>query len=133
MPYHVSVTRSVVGALLLGLVMLAYAEALQRLRTAETGKPPIWGGYARDAINMSATLSLWAVHLIFGFGGATALLAGLLTTLAVYVLDWTISVGLRLRPSRLLMPLLLGWAVLVGMAPGRVMGAFSHLIARALP
>jgi hypothetical protein len=133
MPYHVSVTRSVVGALVLGAVLVAYTEALQRLRLRENDKP-LGYGYARDGINMAATLLLIAAYRVGGFPGAVALLAGLLTTLAVYSLDWIVASGLKVRPPRLLLlPVVLVWAAVVGALPERLIETFGHWVTRALP
>ena len=133
MPYDVSVTRSVVGALLLGAVMVAYTEALQRLRVRETNKP-LGYGYARDGINMTATLVLIGVYRVCGFPGPVALLGGLLTTLSIYSLDWIVASGIKVRPPRLLLlPVLLVWAAVVGALPERLIATWGSWVSRALP
>jgi hypothetical protein len=133
MPYHVSVTRSVVGALLLGVVMVAYTEALQRLRARET-EEPLGYGYARDGVNMAATLVLIGTYRLCGFPGPVALLAGLVTTLAIYSLDWIVARGIQVRPPRLLLlPVVLVWAAAVGALPERLIATFGWWVARASP
>jgi hypothetical protein len=79
-----------------------YGELLVRLRRAEPAGP-WWFGYARDGANLAASLMLWGAYLMVGFAAPVALLAGLLTTLSTYVLDWTLFRALALpHPRKLL-------------------------------
>jgi len=129
------VTRSVAGAGVLGLALLAYALALDLTRRGQTpassgAAPSRWAGYLRDAVNLGATCALVGAYLLVGFAGPPALLAGLLTTLAAYLCDWTIAVPLHARrPPWLVVPPLAAWALFVAIAPDRALALFARLLA----
>lgn len=119
------------GALAMGLA--AHLELLARLRSAEPTKP-WWFGYARDGANLAVTFMLWGAYLLIGFQPATALLAGLLTTLATYLLDWTIARALRITYGRVVLAIpLTAWVVFVALAPATVMRLFERLLGFGAP
>ena len=118
----------------LALALAAHAELLQRLRLVDEQAPPWWFGYARDGANLAANLMLWGGYELLGFSPAVALAAAMLTTLALYIVDWTLARALRLRRVRLILaPVIGGWRVVLALAAARVGGALGGLIAVVQP
>jgi hypothetical protein len=118
----------IVATAALAIGLGAHLELLARLRAAEPGKP-WWFGYARDGANLAVTFMLWGAYLLIGFQPATALLAGLLTTLATYLLDWTFARALKISWARTALAIpLAAWVVFVAVAPGIVLRIFERLL-----
>lgn len=118
-------------ALLVGLSV--YAELLTRLRRAEPAQP-WWFGYARDGVNLSAALMLWGAYLLLGLSPASALLGGMLTTLATYLSDWTIARALKIGRARLALAVpLVAWVTFVALAPSGAGRLFDALLAFGHP
>src|SRR5260370_12295601 len=92
------------AVLALAAALAAHVELLARLRRAEPAGP-WWFGYARDGANLSACLMLWGGYVLLGYRAPEALLAGMLTALFTYLLDWTLARGLKLRAARVLVAL----------------------------
>jgi hypothetical protein len=88
------------AVLALAVGLAVHAELLARLRVAEPAGP-WWFGYARDGANTSAVLMLWGGYLLLGYHPPEALLAGMLTTLVTYLLDWVFARALKLKRPRL--------------------------------
>jgi hypothetical protein len=119
----------IAAVIALAVALAIFAELLARLRRAEPTRP-WWFGYARDGVNLSAALMLWGAYLLSGLAPATALLAGMLTTLATYLLDWTIARGFKLARARLVLALpLIAWVAWVALAPGSFARLLPALIA----
>jgi hypothetical protein len=111
----------------LALALFAYGELLVRLRRAEPARP-WWFGYARDGANLAAALMLWGAYLMLGWRAPVALLAGLTTTLAAYILDWTLARAFQVRHPRLLLAVPLGaWVALVALVPNTLAQVFTAL------
>jgi hypothetical protein len=122
-----------VGVAAIAVALLAHAELLQRLRAAEPARP-WWFGYARDGVNLAAALMSWGGYLMLGFPSAEGLLAGLLTTVAVYLLDWAVARGLRIPHPRVVLALpLLAWVAALALAPAWVQALFDRLLALGKP
>ncbi len=85
--------------LALTAALAAHVELLTRLRRAEPAGP-WWFGYARDGANLSACLMLWGGYVLLGYRAPEALLAGLITALATYLIDWTLARGLGIAHAR---------------------------------
>ena len=116
------------------VALAIHVELLARLRGVDTPTPPWWFGYARDGANLAATLMLWGAYGYAGYAPPTALLGAMLTTLAVYLLDWTLARGLRLRHVRLLLALAAAaWVGVVALTPRPVGDALGRLVAVAAP
>jgi hypothetical protein len=123
----------IAAVIALALALAIFGELLTRLRRAEPARP-WWFGYARDGVNLSAALMLWGAYLLLGLPPATALLAGMLTTLATYLLDWTIARGLKLGRARLFLAVpLLAWVAWVALAPGSFARLFGVLLSLGRP
>jgi hypothetical protein len=108
--------------------LVIYSQLLNRLRRVDGPEPPWWFGYARDGANLAAAFMFWGSYCLHGFATATALLAALLTTLVIYILDWTLGRALGLK-SWFVIAVPLGiWAVVVAWMPGGVSAVFERLI-----
>lgn len=119
------------AALALGLA--TYLELLVRLRAAEPAGP-WWFGYARDGANLAATLMLWGAYLSIGFRAPGALLAGALTTLVTYLLDWAIARALHVRYARPVLALpLCAWLVFVALRRDAAVALFEGLLSLGRP
>jgi hypothetical protein len=120
-----------VGALLLALA--AHGELLIRLRRAEAAHP-WWFGYARDGANLAAALMLWGAYLMIGFAAPVALLAGMLTCLGTYVIDWVVAQAMRVTRARIVIWLVVAaWATVVALAPTQIQSGFEALLLRGRP
>jgi hypothetical protein len=121
------------AVLSLAVALFAYGELLVRLRRAEPARP-WWFGYARDSANLAAALMLWGVYLMLGWAAPVALLAGLTTTLAAYILDWALARAFQMRHPRILMALpLTAWIAAVALFPDALAHAFGALQAFGRP
>lgn len=121
------------GDVALALALAAHAELLARLRAAEPAHP-WWFGYARDGANLAAALMLWGAYIMVGFTGPNALLAGMLTCLGTYLLDWLVARALQVRHPRIVLWIgLAAWVVLVAVLPSHVQAGFDALLAYGRP
>ena len=121
------------GVVAVAIALAAHGELLVRLRQAEPARP-WWFGYARDGVNLAAALMSWGGYMMMGLGGPDALLAGMLTTLATYVLDWTLARGLKLPHPRLLLAVpLAAWIAFLALAPTVAGRLFTSLLALGHP
>jgi hypothetical protein len=122
-----------VGVIALALALAAHGELLVRLRQAEAAHP-WWFGYARDGANLATALMLWGAYLMLGLPGPSALLAGMMTTLVTYLLDWLIARALGLKHPRLTLALpLVAWVALAGLRPDTVRALFASVLALGRP
>jgi hypothetical protein len=121
------------GLAALAFALVVHGELLVRLRQAEPAGP-WWFGYARDGVNLAAALMLWGAYIMIGFSPPLGLMAGMLTCLATYLLDWLLMRGVQLKHSRALLAVpIAAWVTLVAIAPGRVAAAFDALLAHGVP
>jgi hypothetical protein len=121
------------GDVALALALAAHAELLVRLRTAEPAHP-WWFGYARDGANLAAALMLWGAYIMVGFTGPNALLAGMLTCLGTYLLDWLVARALQVRHPRIVLSIALAaWVALVAVLPSHIQAGFGALLAHGRP
>jgi hypothetical protein len=121
------------GDAALALALAAHGELLVRLRVAEPARP-WWFGYARDGANLAAALMLWGAYLMVGFPGPVALMAGMLTCLGTYLLDWLIARALKVRHPRILLSIALaGWVAFIALLPARATAGFEALLSRGRP
>jgi hypothetical protein len=133
MPPTTPIAATPWGLAALGFALIVYGDLLVRLRQVEPAEP-WWYGYARDGVNLAASLMLWGAYLMLGFPGALGLLAGMLTCLTVYLLDWLLWRALHLRHSRWVLAVpMVAWVALTALAPGRVAGLFARLLRIGLP
>jgi hypothetical protein len=118
----------------LGSALAVHLELLARLRLVDTTHPPWWFGYARDGANLATSLMLWGAYLMVGYPPAVALCAAMLTTLATYLLDWTLARALKLRRVRLALALpLAAWVVVIALFPAEVGALLGGLVATVQP
>ena len=124
----------VVADLALAATLALFAESLSRLRAVDTDPPPGWLGYARDGTNVAAALIGWCVFLGVGYPPAVAFLAASLTALLIYMLDWTLADGLRLRHPRIaLAATLTAWITAVTLWPAPVGHVFVRMLDMVQP
>jgi hypothetical protein len=124
-----------VGALSLVAALTVYAMALEAVRReagpqgGDEGRP-WWFGYTRDLTNILGLTLVALAHYLLGFAGPLALLAGALTTLALYGLDYACARVLRVGHCT--------WAVVIAttlltlptqLTPRTVAGGLERLIA----
>jgi hypothetical protein len=116
------------------IALAVHVELLARLRRVDPESPPWWFGYARDGANLAAALMLWGAYRLAEFPLAVALLAAMLTTLATYLLDWTMARALRLRWARVALAVPLAvWVVAMTVVPSRIEVGFAQLVTDAQP
>jgi hypothetical protein len=90
------------GVLSLIASMAVYGMALEALRreaermTDAERKCPWWFGYTRDLTNILGLVLIAISHHLLGFPGPIALLAGFLTGLLLYSLDYALARVLKL-------------------------------------
>lgn len=117
-----------VAACLVVVAVVAHAVVLRRLRAAER-RAPWWLGYARDGATLGAALMFWGAYVAGGLSAPAGLLLGLLTALAMYLAEWAIAdVLAAARPTLWLVAFGVGWAVVVGGAPGLVARGAERLL-----
>jgi len=111
------------------VAVVAHAFVLRRLRAAER-RAPWWLGYARDGATLAAALMFWGAYVAGGLGAPAGMLLGMLTALAMYLAEWVIAGVLEAaRPTLWLVGFGVGWAVVVGGAPGLVERGADRLLA----
>ena len=126
-----------VASLLISVVAaVAYPLALRRLRRLEEAAEttPWWFGYARDGVNLVASLLFVTGLALAGYDGPGALVLGLALLFVDNGLDWLLGKRLRWQDAHLaLVPLVAGTALALALLRPRLAPALTALLAFAAP
>jgi hypothetical protein len=123
--------EGITGLIGLCTVLVMHADLLGRL----SGMPaprPWWFGYALDGVNLLSVLLCWAAYLQLGYAIPAALSAGMLTALAMYLLDWAIGRRAGRRRLWLLVPIT-AWVAALGSYRINIGGALDRLLDHLQP
>ena len=100
--FRADAATRLVGTLSLAATIVVYAMALEAIRRTEDAGTDddrrVWYiGYTRDFTSTLGVVLFWLSHYLLGFPLHLAFGIGSATTLVAYLLDYTFARGLKLR------------------------------------